>query len=221
LSGLWLDRALCVLLALLSASGLIYGLMAERPAVAGAGCFALAGAAWAAQVLFDREALRRSRGFGRREGERGADAHAVLDVLLAQRAQGRVAQRRRHQLPGKGHVLRRLLGGEAQARVLGQANQQVARDEPADQQGAHRGGRLLDALALLGRELFDLGDRQPELRADLRHQPREQRRVRCPVDTGQRHGAGRGRHQRLAADQPAAAMDCGNELFIAPGKFDG
>jgi hypothetical protein len=60
-SGLWLDRALCALLALLAASGLIYGLMAERPAVAGAGCFALAGAAWAAQVLFDREALRRSR----------------------------------------------------------------------------------------------------------------------------------------------------------------
>lgn len=59
-SGLWLDRALCALLALLSLAGLIYGLVAARPAMAGGGCFGLAGAAWAAQVLFDREALRRS-----------------------------------------------------------------------------------------------------------------------------------------------------------------
>lgn len=61
LSGLWLDRALCALLASLSLAGLIYGLAAGRPAIAGGGCFGLAGAAWAAQVLFDREALRRSR----------------------------------------------------------------------------------------------------------------------------------------------------------------
>jgi hypothetical protein len=60
-SGLWLDRVLCVLLALLSLAGLVAGLMLGRPAVAGAGCFGLVCAAWAAQVLFDREALRRSR----------------------------------------------------------------------------------------------------------------------------------------------------------------
>ncbi len=52
------------------------------------------------------------------------------------------------------------------------ADQQVARDEPPDQQGADRGRGLLDALALVRRELFDLGDRQAEFGADLRHQPR-------------------------------------------------
>ena len=60
-SGLRLDRALCVLLALLSLAGLVVGLIAARPAIAGGGCFGLVCAAWAAQVLFDREALRRSR----------------------------------------------------------------------------------------------------------------------------------------------------------------
>lgn len=60
-SGLWLDRVLCTLLVLLSLAGLIVGLVAGSPAIAGASCFGLVGAAWAAQVLFDREALRRSR----------------------------------------------------------------------------------------------------------------------------------------------------------------
>jgi hypothetical protein len=60
-SGLWLDRALCVLLALLSMAALIYGLVAKRHAIAGGGLLGLAGAARAAGVLFDREALRRTR----------------------------------------------------------------------------------------------------------------------------------------------------------------
>jgi len=36
-SGLWLDRTLCVLLALLSLAGLAFGLIAARPAFAGGG----------------------------------------------------------------------------------------------------------------------------------------------------------------------------------------
>ncbi|WP_432731701.1 hypothetical protein [Variovorax sp. W6] len=59
--GIRLDRALCVLLALLSLAGLVFGLTRAHPAIAGGGCFGLVCAAWAAQVLFDREALRRSR----------------------------------------------------------------------------------------------------------------------------------------------------------------
>ncbi|HEY9106851.1 MULTISPECIES: hypothetical protein [Variovorax] len=69
-SGLWLDRALCVLLALLSLAGLAFGLIAAHPAIAGGSCFGLACAAWAAQVLFDGEALRRSRAV-REARERG------------------------------------------------------------------------------------------------------------------------------------------------------
>ena len=60
-SGLRLDRVLCVLLALASLAGLVAGLILGHPAIAGAGCFGLVCAAWAAQVLFDREALRRDR----------------------------------------------------------------------------------------------------------------------------------------------------------------
>jgi len=60
-SGLCLDRVLCVLLALLSAAALIYGLCAARPAFAGAGVFGLAGALHVAMVLLDDDALRRSR----------------------------------------------------------------------------------------------------------------------------------------------------------------
>ena len=71
LSGLWLDRVLCALLALLSLAGLIVGLVAARPAIAGAGCFGLVCAGWAAQVLFDRESLRRSRAV-RAARERGS-----------------------------------------------------------------------------------------------------------------------------------------------------
>jgi hypothetical protein len=61
LSGLWLDRALCALLALLSLAALIHGLLAGQPGVAGAGVFGLAGALWVAWVLPGAEALRRSR----------------------------------------------------------------------------------------------------------------------------------------------------------------
>ncbi|MFH0129690.1 hypothetical protein ACGLHS_05730 [Variovorax sp. VaC1] len=61
LPGLWLDRALCALLALLSLATLIYGLLAARHGVAGGGAFGLIGALGAAMVLFDSEALRRSR----------------------------------------------------------------------------------------------------------------------------------------------------------------
>ncbi|QNK67667.1 hypothetical protein [Variovorax sp. PAMC26660] len=60
-SGLWLDRALCVLLALLSFAALIYGVLTEHPGIAGGGAFGLIGALGAAMVLFDEEALRRSR----------------------------------------------------------------------------------------------------------------------------------------------------------------
>ena len=60
-SGPHLDRVLCVLLALLSALSLIYGLCAARPAFSGAGVFGLAGALQAAMVLLDGDALRRSR----------------------------------------------------------------------------------------------------------------------------------------------------------------
>lgn len=60
-SGLWLDRALCALLALLSLSALIYGLWASHPGIAGGGAFGLAGALWVALALPDAEALRRSR----------------------------------------------------------------------------------------------------------------------------------------------------------------
>jgi protein-S-isoprenylcysteine O-methyltransferase Ste14 len=58
--SLWLDRALCAVLALLSVAALTFGLVASSPAMAGVGCFGLVCAGWAAQVLFDREALRRS-----------------------------------------------------------------------------------------------------------------------------------------------------------------
>ncbi len=60
-SGLWFDRALCVLLALLSIAALIYGLVAKRHGIAGGGLFGLVGVARTAVVLFDREALRRAR----------------------------------------------------------------------------------------------------------------------------------------------------------------
>lgn len=60
-SGLWLDRALCALLALLSLAALIYGLAAGQHGVAGGGFFGLAGAVRTAIVLFDGEALRRAQ----------------------------------------------------------------------------------------------------------------------------------------------------------------
>jgi hypothetical protein len=69
-SGLWLDRVLCALLGLLSFAALVYGIVATHPAIAGGGAFGLAGALAAAMVLFDREALRRSRAL-RAARERG------------------------------------------------------------------------------------------------------------------------------------------------------
>lgn len=60
-SGLWLDRALCVLLALLSFAALIYGFLAASPGIVGGGAFGLAGALAAGMVLCDSESLRRSR----------------------------------------------------------------------------------------------------------------------------------------------------------------
>ncbi|MGJ7526371.1 hypothetical protein [Variovorax sp. GB1P17] len=59
--GLWLDRALCVLLALLSFAALTCGVLSGRPGLVGWGAFGLIGALAAAMVLFDGEALRRSR----------------------------------------------------------------------------------------------------------------------------------------------------------------
>ena len=60
-SGLWLDRALCVLLALLSMAALLYGVLTGNHAVAGIAFFGLAGAVYMAFVLFDDESLRRAR----------------------------------------------------------------------------------------------------------------------------------------------------------------
>lgn len=60
-SGLWLDRVLCALLALLSFAALIYGFLAARPGIVGGGAFGLAGAVAAGMVLCDSESLRRSR----------------------------------------------------------------------------------------------------------------------------------------------------------------
>jgi len=60
-SGLWLDRALCVLLALLSAAALFYGALAGDHVIAGIALFGLIGAAQLAVTLFDDAALRRAR----------------------------------------------------------------------------------------------------------------------------------------------------------------
>ncbi|MET3494192.1 hypothetical protein ABIC90_001228 [Variovorax boronicumulans] len=59
-SGLWLDRVLCALLALLSAAALCLGLLNGDHAVAGLALFGLAGAVWIACVLFDDAKRRRS-----------------------------------------------------------------------------------------------------------------------------------------------------------------
>jgi hypothetical protein len=60
-SGLWLDRALCVLLALLSAAALSYGALTGDHGTAGIALFGLVGAAQLAVTLFDDAALRRAR----------------------------------------------------------------------------------------------------------------------------------------------------------------
>ncbi len=59
--GLWLDRALCVLVALAAAVALFVGIRARHHGLAGMAISALVGAAWAAQVLFDDAALTRAR----------------------------------------------------------------------------------------------------------------------------------------------------------------
>jgi len=60
-SGLWLDRALCVLLALLSAAALFYGALTGDDAIAGIAFFGLVGAVQLAVTLFDDAAFRRAR----------------------------------------------------------------------------------------------------------------------------------------------------------------
>ncbi len=147
--------------------------------------------------------------------------HAILDVLLAKCSQGRVAQRSGDDLAGKGHVFGRLLDGQSHACMARQPQQQVTRDEAAHQQRADGCRSLLDALALVRRHVLDLRDRQAELRADLRHQSRQQRRVGSPVDAGQRHGARGSRQQRLARQQAPAALHRRDQVGVAFGKFDG
>ena len=60
-SGLWLDRALCALLALLSVAALSYGVLTGNPAVTGMALFGMAGAVWVALVLFDDATRQRAR----------------------------------------------------------------------------------------------------------------------------------------------------------------
>ena len=60
-SGLWLDRALCALLALLSGLALLFGVLTGDTAIAGVALFGLAGAAWVALVLFDDATRQRTR----------------------------------------------------------------------------------------------------------------------------------------------------------------
>lgn len=60
-SGLRLDRALCALLALLSAAALLFGVLTGNTAFTGMALFGLAGATWIACVLFDDVTRRRQR----------------------------------------------------------------------------------------------------------------------------------------------------------------
>lgn len=60
-ASVWLDRALCMLLALLSTAALIHGWWRGAPALAGVALFGLAGAAWVARVLFERATCPRAR----------------------------------------------------------------------------------------------------------------------------------------------------------------
>ena len=103
----------------------------------------------------------RARGcaFGRRQQvpDRLRHLHAILDMQFAQRAQGGVAQRGRDHLARDRHVLGGLLGGQPDAGVARQLDQQFARDELAHQQRADGGGRLLDAFALVRRQALRSG----------------------------------------------------------------
>ncbi len=59
--GLWLDRALCVLLALLSAAALFHGFRSQDDGLAGLGIAGLVAAGWIGTALFDDSAFRRAR----------------------------------------------------------------------------------------------------------------------------------------------------------------
>ena len=60
-TGLWLDGALCAVLALLSTAALFYGVLSDTPAVTGMAAFGLSGAAWVASVLLDGARRQRAR----------------------------------------------------------------------------------------------------------------------------------------------------------------
>ena len=59
--GLWLDRALCALLALLSAAALFHGFRSNDNGLAGLGVAGLVAAGWIGTALFDDSAFRRAR----------------------------------------------------------------------------------------------------------------------------------------------------------------
>ncbi|BEP35725.1 hypothetical protein GmRootV59_26960 [Variovorax sp. V59] len=59
--GLWLDRALCALLALLSVAALFHGFRSQDDGLAGLGIAGLIAAGWIGTALFDQSAFRRSR----------------------------------------------------------------------------------------------------------------------------------------------------------------
>lgn len=59
--GLWLDRALCALLALLSVAALFHGLCSRDEGLAGLGGAGLVAASWIGTALFDDSAFRRAR----------------------------------------------------------------------------------------------------------------------------------------------------------------
>ena len=62
---MWLDGALCALVAMLSTAALFYGVLKGIPAVTGMAAFGLSGAAWVASVLLD--GARRQRALAVRE----------------------------------------------------------------------------------------------------------------------------------------------------------
>jgi len=59
--GLWLDRALCALLALLSVAALFHGFRSQDDGLAGLGIAGLVAVIWIGTALFDDCAFRRAR----------------------------------------------------------------------------------------------------------------------------------------------------------------
>ena len=59
--GLWLDRALCALLALLSVAALFHGFRSQDDGLAGLGIAGLIAAGWIGTALFDQSAFRRAQ----------------------------------------------------------------------------------------------------------------------------------------------------------------